>query len=130
MLPTRLEFNAPTVLSTYSKQYVALTKACEQASKNLSDRSLLPATSNLKVTVLSAMPLLLAWLPHFLGGRSPGFVYGFFRKKNGGLDIAHKWQGSTDPAPKLCKSMRNSNQYSWGAQSNHIRGAAMSGSAW
>jgi hypothetical protein len=37
MLPTMLEFNAPTVLSTYSEQYVASTKACEQASKNLSD---------------------------------------------------------------------------------------------
>jgi hypothetical protein len=129
MLPTMLEFNAPTVLSTYSKQYVTSTKACEQASKNLSDQTLLPATSKSKVTVVSAMPLPLAWLPYFLGGRSPGFVYSFFRKK--------KWQvghlsrmASKDPAPKLCKSMPNSNQYSWGAQSNHIKGAATSGSAW
>jgi hypothetical protein len=71
MLPTMLEFNAPTVLSTYIKQYVVSTKACEQASKNLSDQTLLPATSKSKVTVVSAMPLPLAWLPHFVGGRSP-----------------------------------------------------------
>jgi hypothetical protein len=86
-LPTMLEFNTPTVLITYSEQYVASTKAREQASKNLSDRTLLPATSKLKVTVVSAMPLPLAWLPHFLGGRSPRFVYGFFRKKMAGWTL-------------------------------------------